>query len=541
MVKKFFARANGRLSIGVAASLLAGSSLAASLLGLYREKLLLSYYYDTYPQGIDAYKVAFTIPDFMFFLLVSGALSVTLIPVFTQRLVAGNSRSAWELSSSLINLFAIISFCISVLIIIFAEPLIQYVVGPGLDEDTRGLAVSLMRVIAINPFLFSISTVLASMQQAVGRYFFFTLAPMIYNLGIIIGILFFTNRIAIGDTVIFEGGIMGVALGVVLGSIMQLIVSSIGMIGLDFKYQFKIFWQNVGFRQVLRLLPPRSVDQGADYLNNLVEMNLASRLGAGAITAYQVATTLHMVPITLIGVAISTAIFPRLTEQLAHGQVQLFKRQVRTFLRVIIWMALPVAVIAFLGRGYLVSFVKVGGESDIANILGTLSIAILFRSIFHLGSRSFYAQQDTRTPLYISLGAIALNISLAVWFVMGLQMEVYGLAAAAAISAFIEVVVLFSILSWRVRGLFDSSFVHGVLRMVSATGLMFVVTYIMIKTFNLTHVGESFFQLLPPFTLIVAVSLGSYLLMSYAFGIEEVKPIMKRFKELAFSKVKPVQ
>ncbi|HSX31959.1 MAG TPA: lipid II flippase MurJ, partial [Candidatus Saccharimonadales bacterium] len=161
MVKKFFARANGRLSVGLAASLLAGSSLIASLLGLYREKLLLTNYYDTYAQGIDAYKVAFTIPDFMFFLLVSGALSVTLIPVFNQRLASGNKKSAWELSSSLINLFAVATFITSVAIIIFAEPLIQYVVAPGLDEDTRGLAVSLMRVIAINPFLFSISTVLA--------------------------------------------------------------------------------------------------------------------------------------------------------------------------------------------------------------------------------------------------------------------------------------------------------------------------------------------------------------------------------------------
>lgn len=540
MVQKFFARANGRLSVGAAAALLAGSSLAASLLGLYREKLLFTYYYATYPQGIDAYKAAFTIPDFMFFLLVSGALSVTLIPVFNQRLASGNKRSAWELSSSLMNLFAITSFIASILIIIFAEPLVMYITGPGFDEDTRGLAVSLMRVIAINPFLFSISTVLASMQQAVGRYFFFTLAPVIYNLGIIIGILFLTNRIEIGGHVIFEGGIMGVALGVVLGSILQLIVSSLGMIGMNFKYQFKIFWQNIGFKQVLKLLPPRSFDQGADYFNGLVETNLASRLGAGKIAAYQLATTLHLVPITLIGVAISTAVFPRLTEQLAHGQVALFKKQIQTYLRVIIWMALPVAVIAFLGRGYLVSFVKVGGATEIADILGTLSLAILFRSIFHLGSRSFYAQQDTRTPLYISLGAIGFNIVLAVWFVLGLQLDVFGLAAAQAITSLVEVSLLFSILSHRLNGLFNRGFFDAVLRMVSATGMMFVITYIMIKTFNLTYFGESFMQLLPPFTLIVAVSLGSYLFMSYIFGIEEVKPVMRRFKEFAFSKVRPV-
>jgi putative peptidoglycan lipid II flippase len=107
--------------------------------------------------------VAFTIPDFMFFVLVSGALSVTFIPVFNERLSKGNKRSAWELSSSLINLMAIATFIASLLIIVFAEPLVKYVVAPGLDESTSNLAVSMMRVIAVNPFLFSISSVLASM------------------------------------------------------------------------------------------------------------------------------------------------------------------------------------------------------------------------------------------------------------------------------------------------------------------------------------------------------------------------------------------
>lgn len=541
MVKRLFARANGRLTVGTAATLLAASTLISSVLGLYREKLLLSYYYTTYPQGIDAYKVAFTIPDFMFFLLVSGALSVTLIPVLNQRLATANTKSAWQLCSSLMNFMAIATFVASVLIIIFAEPLVQYVVAPGLDESTRGLAVSLMRVIAINPFLFSISTVLASMQQAVGRFFFFALAPTVYSIGIIIGILFFTNKITIFGNVIFEGGIMGVALGVVLGSMLQLIISSIGMIGMNFNYQFKIFWKNLGFRQVLKLLPARSFDQGIDYFNNLVEMNLASRLRAGSITAYQVATTLHMVPINLIGVAISTAAFPKMTEHLAEGREDLFRDELRSVLRVIIWLALPVAVIAFLGRGYLVSFIRVGGDTYIAGILSVLAVAILFRSIYHLASRSFYAQQDTRTPLYISIVTIFLNIVLAMFFVFQTDLGVFGLAAAQSITSFVEVFILFSIMQRRIKNVFNASFVQGVLRMVSATGLMFVVTYIMIKTFNLTAFGESLFALLPPFILVVSVSLVSYILFSKLLRLEEADIVLKRVKNTLFKRVKPVE
>lgn len=538
MVNKFLNRANSRISVALAAALLAGSTLIANLLGLYREKLLLSYYYDTYPTAIDAYKVAFTIPDFMFFILVSGALSVTFIPVFNERLSHGNKKSAWELSSSLINMMALVTLAASVLIIIFADQLVRHVVAPGLDEVSSNLASSMMRVIAINPFLFAISSVLASMQQAVGRFFFFALAPSLYSVGIIIGIVFFTNGINIFGWQVFEGGIMGVALGVVLGSLLQLIVSSIGMIGMDFKYQFKIFWKNLGFRQVLRLLPARSFDQGIDYFNNLVEINLASRLREGMITAYQVATTLHMVPVTLIGVAISTAAFPKMTERIAQGRSDLFKKELQTILRVIIWLALPTAVIAFLGRGYLVSFVKVGGDQTIADILGLLSIAILFRSIYHIASRSFYAQQDTKTPLYISIAAIGLNIALAVWFVLKLDFGVMGLAAAQSIVSFVEVVILFSIMSSRIKGLFDVDFVHGVLRMVSASGLMFVITYVMVKTFDLSAADTRFFALIPKFAFIAFVGLTSYLIISRIFQLEEARPVIDRIKRFIFRQVK---
>ncbi len=538
MVKNLLTRATGRLSVGWAAAFLAGSTLFASILGLYREKLLLTYYYDTYPQAIDAYKLAFSIPDFMFFILVSGALSVTFIPVFNERLMHGNRKSAWELSSSLLNLLAIVTLVASALIIIFAEPLVQYVIAPGFDESTRGLAVSMMRVIAINPFLFSIASVMASMQQAVGRFFFYAMAPAIYNLGIIFGILFLTGGISVFGQTIFEGGIMGVALGVVLGSILQLLVSSIGMIGMGFRYSFKIFWKNLGLRRVLKLLPPRSFDQGIDYFNNLVEISLASRLSHGSITAYQVATTLYMLPIKLIGVAISTAAFPKMTQRIAAHQIDLFRKELQSVLRVIIWLALPVAAIVFLCRAHIVAFVKVGGAPEIADVLGVLALAILFRSVYHLASRSFYAQQDTRTPLYISIGAISLNIILAIIFVLSLRLEIFGLPAAAAITAFVEVVVLFVIMSNRIPRLFTAGFIEAIMRMVSATGLMFVVTYIMARIFNLGTLGDNFLSLLPPFVLIVGVSLGAYLLLSKFLKIPEVDPVLSKLKSIIFYKRK---
>lgn len=535
---------NSKASISVAAWMLASATLLSSALGFLRERLLNAAYMPNevagtlgHPVSIDAYTVAFTVPDFMYVILVSGALSVTFIPVFNQRLAAGNPKSAWQLSSSLINFMALLTFIASVLIIIFADPLVRYVVGPGLSEEGHGLAVSMMRVIAVNPFLFAVATILVSMQQAVGRFTFYAMAPVVYNLGIISGILFFTKGITIFGVTVFEGGIMGVALGVALGSILNLIISAIGLIGFGFDYQFKIFIKNKGFRQVLRLLPPRSLDQGADYLNNIVEINLASRMPAGSVRSFQQASMLHLVPVSFIGNAISTAAFPNLTSRLAQGRPDLFKKDLQSALRIIIWLSLPITTITFFARGYLVSFIISGGDTLIAALLGILAAAILFRSIYHIAARSFYAQQDTKTPLYVSIFSIALNIILAVWFTMNLRMGVYGLAWAETIVSILEVIILLTIMGRRLTGLYDAVFQSGIVKMISATGFMAVITYLTVRLMPLAVSDQRITLAFPKFIIITVVSFSFYILFSWLIKLEEVNPIIARAKKILFSQI----
>lgn len=526
-VQSVVARANRKLTVRFAAVLIASSTLVSMLFGFLRERLLNSYYYDSYPVGLDAYTAAFLLPDFMYFILVSGALSVTFIPVFNQRLAGGNKKSAWALSTSMVNLMALVTLIASIVIIIFAEPLIRFVIAPGLSESGTALAVSMMRVIAVNPFLFAVATVIASIQQALGRFTFYALAPTIYNIGIIIGILFFTGGINIFGWQVFEGGIMGVALGVVLGSIMQLVISSIGLIGLGFDYRFKIYWKNKGFRKVLALLPARSLDQGMDYLVGIVETNLASRMASGTVRAYNQAMTLQMAPINLIGVAISTAAFPKMTERLAEGRMDLFRSELQTVLRVIIWLSLPVAIITFFTRGYLVNFINPRGDALMAGLLGALVLAILFRSVYYIAARTFYAQQDTKTPLNISFFSIGLNIVLAIWFTMGLDMGAYGLAWAQSIMAAVEVFILFFIMNRRFPGLLNREYWSAVWRMASATGFMAIISYIMVLIFPLQAGDESsFYFTFPKFVLIAGVSFSAYVVFSRMLKLEEADSII---------------
>lgn len=528
---------NKRLTVRLAASLLAGSTLLSSAIGFYRDRLLNGMYLDTYKPGIDAYTVAFSVPDFMFFILVSGALSVTFVPVFTQQLAKGDKQSAWRLSSSMINFMALITLIASVLIMVFAEALVDFIMPPEFGEVRRNLTVSMMRVIAVNPFLFAIATVIASIQQAVGRFVFFALAPTIYNVGIIIGAVFFTQGITIFGVEVFEGGIMGVALGVVLGAVMQLIVSAIGLIGLGFDYEFKIYWRDKTFIQAIKLLPARSIDQGMDYLVGLVELRLAGGMPEGVVRAYTQAMTLHMMPINLIGVAISTAAFPNMSAQLGAGHVHKFKEQLQSVLRVIVWLALPVAVVTYFARGYVVSFIKPGGEPLISGLLGILVVAIVFRTVYHIAARAFYAQQDTKTPLYISIVSIALNIGLAVWFVHTFKMGAYGLAYAQSIVAFIEVAILMAVIQRRIEGgLFDGKFVGGLIKMLSAVGLMIPITYLMVLWLPLQSDDGNLASTVPKFTLITLVSFAAYVMICQLMRLSEAGLVTAKIKKIVFNR-----
>jgi putative peptidoglycan lipid II flippase len=159
-----------------------------------------------------------------------------------------------------------------------------------------------------------------------------------------------------------------------------------------------------------------------------------------------------------------------------------------------------------------------------------------FRSIYHIAARSFYAQQDTRTPLYISIFAISLNIFLAIWFTSTLDMGAYGLAWAQSIVAFVEVMILFYVMSRRIKGLFDRVFMGAVMRMASATGFMAVISYISVLLFQLGAQDQSFLATFPKFGAIVVINIAAYLLFSKMLKLPEVNPVLARLRKLLFGR-----
>lgn len=530
-MNKWLTRANQRISLGGAAALLVAASLFGQLLGFLRTQIINGNFNSPGHITTDAYFAAFKIPDFFFYTIAAGALGVAFMPFLADKLEAGDRKSVWVIVSGLINFLGVIMVVVALILLVFTEPLLHLVVGNNLSPDQMHDAVLIMRIIALNPLLFTISGILTSVQQTFGRFFFFALAPILYNSCIIASIYIFKDHI----------GLVGLGIGALAGAILQLLIVCLGLGGLHFRYIPSFNLRNPDFRRILKNLPPRSIDQGIDSINSIVETNRASVLGRGSITFYENAYTLHLVPILLIGTTIATAAFPRLNERLAQGRPDLFRRDFLMVLRAMIWIILPVAVIAYFARGYFARLIYKNIAPEIALILGFLVGAIIFRTLYTIISRYFYAQKDTKTPLFVSLFAIGLNIYLAFTLARPITNGGYGiagLAMAQSIVATFEVFILLLVMLWRDHKLFDVEFWHGVGRILSVTGFTVLTTYIMVSLVPLLSTDRGFIVLGAKVAAIVVPTFVVHFVVSYMFGLEEAEPVARKLKQIA---LKPVR
>lgn len=516
--KRLLGRANAGQSVANATLIISGAYLLSRLLGFLRDRLLVANF------GIgataDAYNAAFRLPEILFTLLVSGAFAVAFIPVLTDHLHRDQQDEAWRVTSSLLNLLVLGTLAGGAILIVFADPL-AWLVSPGFDVPTHELTVQLTRIMAITPMLFAISSVLGSVQQAFNRFVIFALAGVLYNLGIIVGI------VALGPYL----GIFGAAWGVVLGVVLQALIQWLGLYGLGFKYRPTLGLKLKGVRTTLTLMVPRSIDQGIDQINYVVETIIGSTLKAGSVASFTYASNLKNVPLVLIAGSITTAVFPRLSARAVDGaREELIKTYVQAA-RLILFFAIPSALFAIVARGYIVRLLYGSGSASTANTLGWFAGTIIFTSLFMLVSRVYYAMQDTRTPLYLSLASIPLNIVLSI--LLSRAYGVAGLAMSASIVATLETISLAAILRLRYGRFGESQILRGAWRMTIAGGVMLAVLYPLISQgLPLYADDKGFLTLAPKFAVIVIVASIAYLGPCYLLRLSEAHNFARRARDI---------
>ncbi len=397
---------------------------------------------------IDAFNVANNLPDLLFSLISGGALALAFIPVLTEYLDKKGKDDSWKLFSQIANLVFLTTAVLSIIVAIFANPLISSPIGvaPGFTPSQQALTANLMRLNLIATLVFSLSGLVMAALQSNKHFLLPAIAPILYNVGQIIGAVFLAP--------IF--GVYGLVYGIILGSILHLGIQIPGMYHYRFKWTPLINLKDAGVRKVLALMGPRILTVFFIQIIFLTRDNLASRLHEGAVTALTYGYFILQVPETLIGTAIATALLPTLSQFADRKNQKAFIQTLNKTIRVIIALTLIVTVISSVSLDYLLKSIFNFNQAS-TNLLAWTTraylIGLVTQSLLEVVTRAFYAKQDARTPFIITLVRMILYILIAV--ALFNPFGAIGLALADSITVSLEVVILLFLLAKTMPGLLD--------------------------------------------------------------------------------------
>lgn len=389
-----------------AALLLSLSMFLSQLLALARDRLLAG----TFGTGqvLDIYYSAFRLPDLLYVALASFVSVTVLIPFLMERLEKGETESARNFLSAVFSLFLLTMVGVSALAWIFMPQLANWL-APGFDSLARTQMVGMSRILLLSPILLGLSNLLGSVTQAYRKFFVYSLSPIFYNLGIIIGIILFFPF----------WGIKGLAWGVILGALMHLIIQfpALWSVGLWPDWSFKKIIDHR--RPIIKMISiswPRTLTLSINQLVILIFIAVASYWDKGSIAVFNFSYNLQSVPLSIVGISYSVAAFPTLSKYFTGGHLDKFINQIILATRHIIFWSMPAMVMFIVLRAQIIRIILGTGRFDwtatrlTAACLALFSISILAQSLILLLIRGYYAGGQTARPLLINLFSSLLMI-----------------------------------------------------------------------------------------------------------------------------------
>ncbi len=434
---------------------------------------------------LDVFNAANNIPDLLSALISGGALGVALIPVLSETIQKRGRSDAWELFTRILNLAFIVTAALAVMMAFLAPWLIDKVIAPGFPAVQKELSVELMRLDLIAILIFSISGLAMAGLQANQHFILPALAPVLYNVGQIAGALILAPVVSyriVGITLPhFNLGVHGLVYGVILGSLLHLGIQVPGLLRYGFRWRPIIGLRTEGVRKILVLLGPRVLTMFFIQIYFVARDNLASGLGEGSITALNLGWFIMQVPETLIGSAIAIALLPSISELFSRGDRPGFSQTVNGAVRAILAFTIPSAVLLAIGlrplleRGFP-AFTT--AQVELVVWITRLYLAGLTgQALLEIASRSFYAQQDARTPLVAA--GINTGIFVLLAIVLTNSIGAGGIALAATLAFTGEALALLWLLARRFPGLVRSS--STLLRTGLATALGALLLYALLR------------------------------------------------------------
>ena len=503
MIKSFLN--NKSKTIASAAVILGAASLISRLLGLVRDRILAGKF--GAGDELDIYYTAFRIPDLVYSILVLGAITAGFIPVFINYLQK-DKDDAWHLANSILNLIGTFLIIVCVILIIFAPWLIK-LIAPGFSPEKTLATVELARIMFLSSFFLGISTVLGGILRSFKRFLIYSLGPIMYNLGIIFGAVFLTERY----------GLLGLAYGVVLGAFFHMAIQIPTSFLCGFKWAPVFDFRFEGVRRIFKLMPPRVLNLILFQIDFLAMTIIASFLAVGSIAVYNLTYNIWSFPLGVFGISFVLAVFPKLSESAQKKDTQKFIKEFSLVARQILFFTIPSATLFIVLRSEIVQVILGTGNFDVYDVSLTLktlayfSISLFAEALILLLLRGFFAWEDAWRPFIIGLFATAMRLSFALF--LSRSMGVPGLALGFSLGGIFYMILLFIFLKKKI-GFIDGRkiFVSG-FKMILASFLAGWGAYVVLRFTNQLVFVEGL--------LAGLAGIFIYLFFSWLFRLSELK------------------
>lgn len=533
-----------------AAFVIMAVTIISKFLGLFKLTLLANFF--GLSRSLDIFYAADSIPQIFFNILIVGAFNTALIPILGELIYKKKSKSMWRIFNSFLNIFAIILLVIGVLGILFAKDVAELFVYfssiyrssaiPNFQPSDISTLASLMQILFISPIILGISFIFSSLLQVYKRFLVTQIATIVYNLGFIIGILFFSPFL----------GVYGLCWGIVLGSVFHLLVQFPVARYLGFSYKSKVVnLKNKYMKELVTLSLPRFLGLVFSQLAYFVESFIAFSLVPGSLTAFNWATSLYLFPVAIIGWSFAQASFPTLTDEYSGNMMEAFKKTLSKTINQTLFLLIPIFVIILILRLPIVRLILGPGSNSqfgwndtilTSWILLFLSLSIIGQALLSILIRAFYSLKDTKTPVIVEMLSFVLNILLALYFVrvfgnfpvvsstIGNLLNIHyyitfsskftwkaigGLGFASAIAVTLNVLVLVYILAKKLDGFSFSEFYSPILKKLFSGIFMSIIMYSIYKLlsdiFNTSRTIDVIFL----FILTIYVGVSAYLISAF--------------------------
>ena len=431
--RKVFLEPQG--SVLSAATIIMFMIVVSRVLGLVRQRTLAHFFT---PDDLSLFFAAFRLPDLIFEVLVFGTFSSAFIPVFTKSLKKGDNY-AWGIAASILNIGLILFIFFAAIMAIFARN-IYGVFSPGYALQDRQKIADIARFLFAAQGFFVLSYVLTGVLESLRHFLIPALAPLFYNLGIIIGTILFSRNLHL----------MGPTLGVIIGAFSHFLIQLPLAMKLGFRFKLKLRIDE-DVKTIGKLALPRLIEVGFLQVSKVVELFFSSILSKASYAYFTFGNTLQLLPVGLFGTSIAKAALPTLSRE--AEQKEKFRKTLFSSLGQLIFLALPISIFLIVLRIPVVRLVY-GTEIfswtatvQTGYVLSAFAVGIVFQCAISLLSRAFYAQNDTKTPVIISISSIVFIIIMDFVFIKVLHLEVWGLALAFTIGSTLQSIVLFYILN----------------------------------------------------------------------------------------------